>query len=662
MKLRRFAPAFAVLILSSATAAAGPAAFTAWNDKTVPVELFAQFPAIQSPRLSPDGQWIASKVRAGGVQVLAIVPVGAKDAKAEVIAHDGEPLGRDKLGERQISGWHWLDNDTLLISLRYRDNYQGDWFDNTRFAAYSRSRHHAQPLGWDGAFGPTRLLWQSTNGAPRVLIERINPANGYELARSPEVVDVDAVTGATRVVQKANPVVTHWTADEAGVVRFGQSFDRDTGKLRVLYRGDAASDYHTVINQTSERYGDVNLPDLVLRNGKAYSVSRADGFSALYAFDLSTMKRGAKVFGASGYDIDGPLLSPARDAVEGVTFTDTRARSVYFDPRLKAIETLLEDSFGKGDVQIESADNKRERIVFRVGSLGQLPAYYLFDTVSGGVDQVGWWSNDLQNARLNPVSVVHYPASDGKQIEAILTMPRHKAGEKKLAAVVLPHGGPWARDDADWDSYGWAQALAEAGYVVIQPNYRGSSGYGRDWEKASEKSWGYRMQDDLNDAVDWLGAQGMVDPKRVCMMGWSYGGYAAARAAQRDGAKYRCAIDGAGPVDLPREQSYDKDYLGRYGSKTGMGSAGTDLVDISPGLHAEQITIPILVVQGARDERVPVIQAREFVARLRKAGKSEGKDFEYLEQPLNTHNLLREADRVEFLKHAQAFLAKHNPA
>jgi dipeptidyl aminopeptidase/acylaminoacyl peptidase len=168
------------------------------------------------------------------------------------------------------------------------------------------------------------------------------------------------------------------------------------------------------------------------------------------------------------------------------------------------------------------------------------------------------------------------------------------------------------------------------------------------------------MQDDLNDAITYMASQGLADPKRVCMLGWSYGGYAASRAAERDGDKYRCAISGAGPHDLIDMVAYDKEYLGPYGAKF-IGAAGK-LDEVSPGRHADRYSIPILIVHGAKDTRVPVSQSRNLVARLKKAGKIEGRDFVYIEQPRNTHHLPLEADRVQFLEEVKKFLDKNNPA
>lgn len=652
--------AAAAAVLGAGSLVAQDAAPSPWEGKVVPLEVFAQFPQLETPRLSPDGKLVAVKVRNAGTQVLAILPL-APGAKPEIIARDAAEA-QDKQGQRMVRNWQWLDGDHLLITITYRENLGGRWYDIGRYAVYNRAKRKVVPMGWDQAIYGTDLLWASSEGPPRVLIQRHNLRNGTEMIAQPEVISVDADTGAYTYAQRANPIVSDWVADGSGVVRFGSSYDRATGKIRVLYRPDVDTNYRTLLLAKSDRYEDLAMPSLILRGSdKAYAYSRADGYRALYEYDLTDMKLGRKVFGVAGYDIDGAFLNHEDTALAGVRYTEAGSQTHFFDARLRAIEGVLEEKFGKGVVQIDSADAAREKVVFHLERPGRSAAYYVFDAASGGLGLLGWQRDALKDAALNPVSAIRYAASDGKQIEAILTRPRSRPGAGKLPVVVLPHGGPWARDSVDWDGFGWAQALAELGYVVLQPNFRGSSGYGTAWEKAGERAWGLRMQDDLNDGLAYLAAQGIADPKRACMMGWSYGGYAAARAAQRDGARYRCAIAGAGVFDLRQMVEYDVDYLGRYAAKAALGSAATDLDAISPAKHAGDVSIPLLIVHGAKDVRVPVAQARTLVAALKRAGKVEGTDFVYLEQPQNTHNLLREADRLEFLKAVKTFLAKHNP-
>ena len=656
------------LLGGAALCAALPAAAqvkpaTDWADKTVPIEVFAQFPMVQDPRITPDGKWIATKIRANGQQVLAILAIGQAGVAPKIIARDAD-FSTDKQGARQIVGWRWADSDHLIITIDSRDNFAGDWFDNIRYASYNRATGKIIPLGWDKAFAATEALWVSREGAPHMLLQRRNLDYGTELSNNPEVVDIDLETGQSHVATRPNPQVQNWTADSDGVVRMGAKRDGETGRVEIFYRPDGNAHIKSIYDGVPDRETGVDVPDVFLSGGtKAYATARSSGYTSLYEFDLATMKLGSKVYSVDGYDIDGMLLTPDRSRLEAVQVTRARSEQHFFDPRMKQVQALLEETYGKGNVYIATANATRETIVFKVAAPGQAESWYVFDTVKGGIGRLAYANDTLRNAQLNPVSTVRYPASDGKQIEAVLTMPRHRTGEKNLPLVILPHGGPWdTRDSIDWDDYGWAQALAEQGYVVIQPNYRGSGGYGTAWAKAANGAWGYRMQDDLNDAIPFLAKQGIVDAKRVCMMGWSYGGYAASRAAERDGDKYRCAISGAGVHDLVAMKSYDKGYLGAYGAKTGMGSASANLVDASPGLHPEKYSIPILIIQGARDVRVPPAQSRDLVARLKRVGKIEGKDFVYVEQPLNTHNLLREPDRMQVLTETLKFLKEHNPA
>jgi dipeptidyl aminopeptidase/acylaminoacyl peptidase len=632
-------------------------------NKVVPIEVFGQFPTIERPLISPDGTIVAAKIRSGGVQVLALVPLSG-GGKPRIIARDDE-VAKDKIGVRRVVGWQWINADILLISLASRDFEFGAWFDNTRVVAYNVKTSKLTPLGWDkaGILGGN-VLWKTPPGdpKPRILLERHNnTAQSFEQMFQPEVIDVDVNTGSYTTVVRPNIVVDSWEADGAGVVRLGSSSDRDTGKLRILYRPDATSQFRTIMLERMDMHTTPVLPSYILAgSNKAYALANNEGYRALYEYDLTTMKPGKKVFGVDGYDLDGVSLTPDGTAIQAYHYTTQRSHTRYLDSRLNQIQSVLEESFGAGNVAINSADAKREKIVFTVSAMGQAPTIFVFDTETGNTTRLAYFNETLKNAKLNPVKVIRYQASDGKSIEAIVTTPRHRTG-KGLPLIILPHGGPWARDDADWDAYQWAQAIAEKGYVVIQPNYRGSTGYGKEFGKAVDGNWGLRMQDDLNDAIGWLAKDGTIDPKRVCMVGWSYGGYAASRAAQRDGDKYRCAISGAGVHDLPAMVAYDKGYLGVYGAKAGLGAAG-DLKAISPSLHAADYSIPILIVHGAKDQRVPVAQSRNLVARLKAAGKKEGKDFVYIEQPLNTHNLLREEDRIQFLREAEKFLDAHNPA
>ncbi|WP_037499037.1 alpha/beta hydrolase family protein [Sphingomonas jaspsi] len=623
----------------------------------IPVATFAQFPALSGAKLSKDGQLIAAKLRVGDEKVLGIIDLAQPNAKPNLVARDGEFMG---YGQKRVIDWSWFDDQNLIITLAEYTAIDGDKTDVLRLINYNARTKKVTLLGWDDSFlSANNILWRSHEGRPRILLSRFRAGKGYERLFNPEVIEVDLETGKQTIVQQRNPVVGAWEADGNGVVRLGFGTDREKGKRTVLYRKDASSPFKTIIDEKMERYSDGNVvPSIFLADGKTgIATSRSDGYSAAFEIDLDTMKLGKKIFSVPGYDIDAVLPNEADNAIEAIAWTDTKARRKYFTPRLAEIQAGLDDLFGKGNAYIASADRARERILVMVGSSRQRGSYYLYDTRTGQVQMVGYLNNSLKDMDLNPVQTVRYKARDGQSIEAFLTLPRLKPA-KALPLIVLPHGGPWARDEEGFDR--WAQPLAELGYAVIQPNYRGSSGYGKAWEKLADGNWGASMQDDLLDAITYLAGQGIADPKRVCIMGWSYGGYAASRAAQRDGKYYRCAISGAGVHDLPDMVAYDKNYLGAYGA-TYIGSAGR-LADISPARHAAEFSIPILIVHGAKDDRVPVSQSRDLVKKLKDAGKVEGKDFVYLEQPKNTHHFPFEKDEVQFIEAVRDFLAKHNPA
>lgn len=620
------------------------------------MSVFSRLPEIERPRISTDGRALAAKVRVNGQQVLAVIPLDAPDARPQVIARDGEFDQRDDI---RTTGWQWIDPDNLLIWIASRQDLDGQKVDARRVIGYNRQTRRITPLGWQGTFVDSGdVIWMSRSGPPRIRIARFATGRGYERLFNREVIEVDVATGRQTLIEAPRRGVSNWYADGEGNVRMGISRDSTTGQIQVLYRPGGSGNFRSIIRERTERYGQTPVPVAFLSANRALAMSRHEGTSALYEVDLDTMEFVRRVYGVEGYDIDDIYLNDEGNAVEGVVVTEDRQRVEWMNPRLREIQSALDETFGAGVARIASTDRARVNIVVRSGGPDQAGAYYLYNTESGDIRHIGWVNTALRDMHLNPVRTIRYRASDGKTIAAVLTLPRLREA-RNLPLIVLPHGGPWARDSESWDI--WAQPLAELGYAVIQPNYRGSSGFGREWEAASDGNWGMRMQDDLNDAVAHLAAEGIADAGRVCMFGWSYGGYAASRAAQRDGNRYRCAISGAGVHDIPAMVRYDRDYLGRYGSQY-IGSAASRLADVSPSLHAADFSTPILIVHGARDDRVPVAQSRTLVSRLRAAGKIEGRDFVYVEQPRNTHHLPLEADRLQLLEEMQRFLGQHNPA
>jgi dipeptidyl aminopeptidase/acylaminoacyl peptidase len=664
------AGAMAMIPDLAAAAPAAPAARTA-PQSVIPIAAFAKRPFMQKPRISPDGSKIVVQMSHDKKGYLAVVDV--KDPKAAPDLFVAMSEFRE-VGDRTVASYRWVGNDTVVLTMASRENIWGEVIDVTRLAAYDIRTKKMTPLAWDHAMGRASSILHVDHDKGRILIERDSDAYGREMWTQPEVVWVDVATGHYTLVERPNPVADTWLADGKGVVRAAIGYDARTGKQRLMYRSNADEQLHTVGNSADTSFTDANVtPEIFLDEpDMAIAVSNKDEYRKLYKVNLKTMTLGPVVFERPGYDVGGALWSVGEhklyanhegNKLVGVTVAEGGDREYWFDPDWRVIQQMMDERFGAGNAHLVSRDRRDERLIFKVGKASQPGGYYLYDTAAGKLSLIGWVYPDLADAELNPMSTVTYTARDGLKIPAVVTMPRHRAGQKNLPVVVLVHGGPFGiRQEEEFGDFPWQQALAEQGYVVIEPNYRGSGGYGKDFvlKGRAPDGYGVRMQDDLNDAVAWFAQQGIVDAKRACVMGWSYGGYAAARGAQRDPDLWRCAIAGAGIYDIPLMTQWDKEHLGTFGAK--FQATSNDPAGISPARHADAKWSPILVVAGARDRRIPLEQPHTLVSRLQSAGKRENVDYRYVEQKEGTHNLPYEDVAAQWLEESNKWLARWNPA
>jgi dienelactone hydrolase len=629
----------------------------------VPLTTLAELPAMSDISLSPSGNLAAVTLGGGNDFVYAIIDL-VKGGKPTVIS-TAETY--KEAGQRTVQSYRWANDRYLLITLASRENIGGQRADLSRLVAYDVETRKSIPLAWrDASASAADILYLDKKNAKVLLARQVLTADTESWFRD-HVEWVDIATGKVLdVVQRPNPIVGGWAADRHGVVRMGFGGDSDTGEERYLYRSNASEPLKTVQKVTDKDFAGAGIQPIVFLDEPDMAVvsSNHEGYRAIYVANLKTMQIVRKLFQApAGYDAGSAMINEAENGVIGFTFSSDRPRRVFIDPRLKEVTQFLDESFGKDNARIVSTNSGDTKLVVALAQPNQLDAYYIYDTNSGNMQLIGWENTTIKDGLMNPVEAVRYKASDGLEIEAIVTRPRLRAGQKKLPVVVLTHGGPYGvRDYAMYDQ--WAQSIAEQGYVVIQPNYRGSGGYGKEFVKAGRKDgFGSRMQDDLNDVVDHLAATGVVDKERACMMGWSYGGYASARAAQRDPARWRCTVAGAGVYDMPMMRDYDLEYLGQFGANY-LAKGANSLIEVSPARNTDTKWSPILVVHGVRDPRVPIAQGRTLVSRLRSSGKREGVDFAYIEQPKNGHYgiFFTKEERLEWLGGASAWLERFNPA
>ncbi|MDB5686481.1 MAG: putative peptidase [Rhizorhabdus sp.] len=612
-----------------------------------PIEAFAALPFMSRPQLSPDGAFIASRMSIGGEQYIAISSLFDANIKPRILG----------LGDLDANGWQWVNDEWLLIWVGTASKFQGGDIYLSRLVSVSRKTGKINQLGWqDAAQNAANVVWIAHDGGPRILLARQTSIYVNYPGFWPDVAEVDVSTGRMHVAVKGREGVMSYYADAAGTVRMGYGYYDAQETARLLYRDSKKESFKVVDRARIAQRESVMVPRVFLPDlGQALVTSDKDGFDAVYRYDIRAQKLGERVFGIDGYDIDDLIETPAGDGLAGVALTDTRPRVHWIDPALAQIQVDLDKAVGAGNARIISWNGDQTKLIVLVGAPDRAGNYYYYALADGTMRLLAPVNPILKNGQMGPVSTIRYKARDGLDISAVLTLPKDRPA-KNLPLIMLPHGGPQARDDEEWD---WqAQFLADRGYAVIQPNYRGSTGFGTAFLDKGDGQWGLGMQDDLLDAIAHLAKQGIADPKRVCIMGGSYGGYAAMRAAERDGTVYRCAISFAGVSDLGALRRYDRSFLNANGRSRWLAQTAPDFALVSPIKRPQNFSIPILIIHGKKDMRVPVAQSREMVEKL----KAAGKPVRYVEQPLGDHHFTREADRLQFLREVEAFLAEHNPA
>ncbi len=626
-----------------ALALAGGAAVAAATPlpDAVPVEVFAALPGIDGPKLSPDGRKVAAKIEIDGQQYLVVQPLFG----------GGQPTALAQ-GKVDINWWKWVNDDWLVVGVGDDINLYGyDLYAKSILGVSADMKTVREVDKNRVGVEADNVIWIARDGSPKLLLAKSTGIHD-ESEWYPSVFDVDVSTGKAKMIVPSVDDVWEWDADASGNVRYGIIYS--DGKAKgVIYRGPEGGRFEKIL-LSKRPGGSIPLPQIYRGDGVAIAFDDGDGRDAVYELSLPSFSVGKKLFGNARYDIEDVIPDQEGTGIAGFAFVGKRQQIEWLDADLKEIQTGLDKTLGAGNGRIISWNRDRTRLLVEVGTPSQAGALYYWDTSKESMQRIGWNNFVLQNRTLSPVSTVEYKARDGTPIEAVVTLPRGRQ-HKSLPLIVMPHGGPEARDSEAYDW--WVQFLAEQGYAIIQPNYRGSSGYGKAFTDLGKGEWGLKMQDDLIDGIEWLAKQGVVDPKRVCVVGASYGGYAAMRGAQRDGAHYRCAVSYAGISDLNVMLKYDRSVFGREMGAYWKARAA-DLDAVSPRFHAAEFGAPILIAHGAEDKRVPVKQSRMLVSELQKSGKP----YEYVEQKYGDHHFSRADDRLEFLRRLKAFLDKHNPA
>jgi dipeptidyl aminopeptidase/acylaminoacyl peptidase len=359
--------------------------------------------------------------------------------------------------------------------------------------------------------------------------------------------------------------------------------------------------------------------------------------------------------------VSGVFFNPKTNLWIGQVSQGDTPKVVLFDPLLNARMSAVGQVFRGRSTQLISDDVDFNRLVVFTSGTGDSGTYWLIDLAAHKANPLGYEYPDVQPTDVGPIQMVTWKAGDGLELHGVLSLPAGGAA-KALPVIVMPHGGP---QDRDYPVFSWwAQMFAARGYAVFQPNFRGSAGYGQAFRDAGFGQWGRKMQSDISDGLAELARQGVVDPKRACIVGWSYGGYAAQAGVTVQTGLYRCAVSMAGVSNLPAMLSYAADSAGslsatmRYWRKfmTGSSTSG-NVAGLSPASLAAAADAPILLIHGKDDTVVPFGQSVGMADALKHAGKP----VEFLPLAGADHWLLKEDTRIAMAKASLDFVEKHNP-
>ncbi len=624
-----------------------------------PLEMFARTPLIDDIALSPDGKRIAFISQKGDAKVLGYFDIA--DRKLHSVG----------LGNKKIRGVFWGDNSHVVIIDSQTDALP-------EFAGWKHEFSLAQIVDLDTLeirqiFGHMDEFYNIVSGdLGRIKVngEYRVTASGYKLSGDYSLCLYSFPVGShsmPRQIDEGSNNTQGWVLTADGTPVAYSDFEDDAGthdKEWTLYfnvKGATPPHYKKVYSVKGAK--DYPGVEGLGRDGKSVVISLKNPDGEGYDYhEISADGVVSEPLDTKAGD-RSPLFHPTTGCLVGFKTHDDWFTYDYFDPLMKKLAEAVPQVLAEGYrfSMASFAEDPRKMVVYGE-SATDAGTYFFVDFSTGDNHVVAGNYPELPNEWITQKQAIDYKADDGLKIHAYLTLPPGKPA-KNLPIVMLPHGGPTARDYIDFD---WqAQAFASRGYAVLQPNFRGSTGYGAAFEKAGNGEWGRKMQSDLTDGIAHLAKQGIVDPKRAAIFGASYGGYAALAGATLDPAgTYRCAVGIAGVsdvrpfLDFLAENSTADDRAETVILEKEMLGDPKGYDDISPARQAARAYCPILLIHGTDDTVVPIDQSQ----RMERALKAAGKDVQFITYKGQTHWEDIASSRLAMFQASLDFITKHNPA
>lgn len=635
-----------VAILSSGSAfAAGPP----------PLSVYGKLPGVERVSVSPSGDHIAMVGMVEDVRRLVVLDQGKKSLVAF------------PLGDAKIRGIYWAGEDRILVyrssATKLDADFRGDGTvelfsmlviplnGEKPWTVFGNNERIAGGVTW-GFYGVQEregryygyfsgLTYQGDFRSPELYLSTGGPTL-YEVdLQSQKATEIGprfqgrgyrdwvmAPDGKISATLDFASTTGNWVIRNAAGDRIREGVN-PLGRIELLGLGATPG---TVILGEEEKAGEPRWLELPLAGGEA--TRSLDGISQDNAFFEPRSRQ------LVGYLSDGSIPNYS-----------------FFDPYRQKVVNAMMKAFPGSLVELKDWNAGFDHLVAMTEGPGDPQTWWMVDIKSGKASELGF-SYPIAGADVGPMKLIQYKAGDGLGIEGVLTLPPGRQ-PKNLPVIILPHGGPADRDQAGFEW--WAQAFASRGYAVLQPNFRGSTGYGAVFQHAGDGQWGRKMQNDISDGLAYLVTQGIVDPKRACIMGASYGGYAALVGVTLQNGLYRCAVAVSGVSDVAKWavalSAAGADRTMKRVIETEIG-AGKDLRAVSPINFAAQADAPILLIHGKDDSVVPYDQSNDMATALRKAGKP----VEFVTLSGEDHWLSRGETRLAMLEAAVRFVEAHNPS
>lgn len=645
-----------------AAAIAGGTAYTPANAQQAvaqaPLSAYGALPSLEMLELSPSGDRMAFITVNGEERTLVLLDLTTR-----------QQVGGAAVGQAKVRGLDWIGEDRVLVTTSSSQSLPEIGLIDTEWYAgqiYDPVRNTISQV-FEGTRGVLPYLFENVrvmNGDGESLVF----ARGYARA-NPERLDlfrIEPETGRGRAHEIMGQRVDSYVLDPSGQSVAQGEYERMTGIWKLLLRQNGAfrEVWSTTAPLDAPRLMGLGIRgDSVIVAAERPDMSQPGRPDAEF-FDVN-LETG--VWRAVRFEFipDRLLFHPVTGRLMGASkATDQGRVFAMADPAAGALWARVQQTFAGRSPDMMTWSNDLQTALVYTASDNDPGTYYALDFAAGSAIKVGSSYDGIRPEQVAPVRPVEYTAADGLVIHGILTTPPGVEDPRGLPLVVLPHGGPASHDTLSFDY--WAQAIASRGYVVLQPNFRGSTGQGDAFREAGYGEWGRKMQTDLSDGVRWLAEQGMIDPQRVCIVGASYGGYAALAGVTVDHGVYRCAVSYSGVSDLrrmlrdeARDSGHNDNPTVRYWNRF-MGANGFDdrsLDERSPAFLAARAEAPILLMHGREDHVVPIIQSRVMADALRDAGKP----YEFIELDGEDHWLSRGETRTRMLTETIRFLQAHNP-